>query len=120
MPITLGGYTLPVESIDEDCSGIIIESDAWNNLTLKYQHVTTIVGKTFTWVFSCVERNVSWASSIVPVFKAAGDTVQVLTSDLPQRIISSLNVKILNVTVSAANDGELFARRFSITVQQVS
>jgi hypothetical protein len=120
MTLTLGGHVLPVESIDEDCSAILTESDAWDNLSQGYKRKTNVLGKAFTWIFGCVERNVAWAASLVPVFKAAADTVEVLSSDLPQRVISSINVKILNVNVSAANDGEILVRRFSVTVQQVT
>jgi hypothetical protein len=120
MPLTLAGYTLPLESINEECVAVSTENDKWDSILKKFVHVVNVFGKTYVWTFACVENNVAWASSLVPIFKAAQDAILVLASDLAQRSISDVTVKIVNVYVSASNDGELTARRFTVTVQQVT
>jgi hypothetical protein len=119
MTVTLDGKTLSVLGWDEGYGSVASQWDQW--VSSQYKRKVQLYGCVRTINLGCVEKDVTWANSLVLYFQqkqAAGSAV-VLTSTENLRVVSSMNVLVLGVTFNAVTVGTQVIRYFTLNLQEV-
>jgi hypothetical protein len=118
MGVALDGQTLTVLKWTESVALIASQYDQWTSGQCKRKQ--QVYGIVRTYQLDCVEKDVTWANSMVNCFeqKASAGTALAFTSDLPQRAVSNTNVYVTGVDWSAENLGTQNIRNFTLKLQE--
>lgn len=118
MTVTLDGYSLTVNSIDDAVEAMASEWDGWENGD--YTRKRTVFGKIRRWTLECVEKDVTWVNSAAKHFQEHvddGACVAFVVSE-GNRYSVNTSVYILDVQVTLELTGTANIRRFKVTIQE--
>lgn len=115
--ITVGTATLTVTAIAEAVESAKTEVDLW--ISGAYKHQVTVLGAYRMWTLTCVEKDVTWASSAVKYFNvlAQGNTPVAFVSDDPRRPVNT-QVRVTGVESRQELTGTVNIRYFTVTLQE--
>jgi hypothetical protein len=115
--VSIGNALLTVTGWSETGTSAFFETDGWKNGA--YAHPTRIYGKFHQYQFECVEQNVSWANSAVPILYGlqSSGSAALLQANHPFRPLS-LNVIIAKCIMNSAMEAGQNIRRFTVDVRE--
>jgi hypothetical protein len=117
MTVTLNSITLNCKRLDENCTVVASQWDAW--VSGAYKRKVKAYGIYRVWTLDCVENGVAWASSAAKSFQdtASAGTSVTFSVDDQVRVIST-SVYILGVTIHVADVAGQNIRYFTLTLQE--
>jgi len=119
--ISAGTAGLTVTDWQETATSAFIESDSWyvSGGTGYYKHPTRVYGKYHQYQLTCIEQNVTWASSAVPYIysiQSAGTAILLWSND-PRRPLS-VNVVVAKCQLLKAFEGAQNIRTFLVDFRE--
>ncbi|MEM2921748.1 MAG: hypothetical protein QXF26_05460 [Candidatus Bathyarchaeia archaeon] len=121
MTVTLDGYTLLVESFEENMDAVAAEYPAWEDSSLVNKF--KVYGSYRRWTLTCSELDTDWTSSAANHFQShleSGEPVVFTVDEGDTHQVSSVNVYIRSLKITYPK-GFVTAskhRRFTITIQE--
>jgi hypothetical protein len=115
--VSAGTALLTVIGWEETATSAFTETDSWKNGA--YIHPTRVYGKYHQYQMSCIEQNITWASSALPYIygiQSAGTSI-LLQCNNPYRPLS-VNVVVAKCVMSSPFEAGQNIRRFTVDFRE--